>query len=84
MRRRTKKDQGEAEKLFYFCPIEKSIINKVRNKGSNSIKIDDEAMNDLKGIIEKSVSRRMQTSSDFIILSGAMWDRIRECVSPKT
>lgn len=39
---------------------------------------------ELRGKIEESVGRVMHTPSDFEFLSGAIWERIREYISPTT
>ena len=41
-------------------------------------------ISELKQQIEESVGRKMKTSSDFIFLSGAIWERIRENLSTST
>lgn len=39
---------------------------------------------EIRSQIEASLSRRMKTPSDFDFLSGAIWERVREYVSPTT
>ncbi|MCR4847913.1 MAG: hypothetical protein K5920_03560, partial [Bacteroidales bacterium] len=39
---------------------------------------------ELKKQIEASVKRKMMTPTDFIFLSGAVWDRTHETMSPTT
>lgn len=41
-------------------------------------------ISELKQQIEESVGRKMKTSSDFIFLSGAIWERIHENLSTST
>lgn len=38
----------------------------------------------IRGEIEKSLDRRMKTPSDFDFLSGAIWERVHEYISPTT
>lgn len=41
-------------------------------------------ISELKKQIEASVNRKMKTPSDFIFLSGAVWERTHETMSPTT
>jgi len=41
-------------------------------------------IHELKDRIEKEMNRKMLTPNDFMFLSGAVWDRIRQTISPTT
>ena len=38
----------------------------------------------LKQCIEENMKRKMRTPNDFVFLSGAVFDRVRETLSPTT
>lgn len=66
--KRTNKDQNNFRKKPLFCGM---------NKTSPEIL-------ELKKRIEESLNRKMKTPTDFIFLSGAVFERTRETMSPTT
>jgi len=59
-----------------------------RNDNTNQLKYNMQKncpeISELKQQIEESVGRKMKTSNDFTFLSGAIWERTHENISPST
>ena len=61
-----------------------AVANKIGKSSNRPMQKTSPEISELKQRIEKSLRRKMKTPTDFIFLSGAIFERTRETMSPTT